>query len=102
MVFTPIHREDITKEEMKKSMESLMFLTEKRDGTVKARACANGSVQREYVLRDKAASPTVISESVFIMSSIDVKENRDVMTCDILNAFVQTEIKKEKIARDPR
>ena len=33
MVFTPIHREDITNEEMKKSMESLMFLTEKCDGT---------------------------------------------------------------------
>ena len=61
-VFTPIHREDITKEEMKKSMESLMFLTEKRNGTVKARACANGSAQREYAMRDKAASPTVISE----------------------------------------
>ena len=97
MVFTPVHREDITKEEMKKSMESLMFLTEKRDGTVKARACANGSVQRDYVLRDKAASPTVISESVFITSSIEAKEDRDVMTCDIPNAFVQTEIKNQEI-----
>ncbi len=82
---------------MEKSMESLMFLTGKHDGTVKARACANGSVQREYVLRDKAASPTVISESVFITSTIDAKENRDVMTCDIPNAFVQTEIKKQQI-----
>ncbi len=57
---------------------------------------ANGSVQREYVLRDKA-SPTVISESVFITSTIDAKENRDIMTCDIPNAFVQTEIKKQEI-----
>jgi len=97
MVFTPIHRRDITNEEIRKSMESLMFLTEKRDGTVKARACANGSVQREYVVRDKAASPTVISESVFITSCIDAKENRDVMTCDIPNAFVQTEIQNQEI-----
>ena len=97
MVFTPIHRRDITNEELRKSMESLMFLTEKRDGTVKARACANGSVQREYVVRDKAASPTVISESVFITSCIDAKENRDVMTCDIPNAFVQTEIQNQEI-----
>ena len=97
MVFTPIHREDITKEEIRKSMESLMFLTEKRDGTVKARACANGSIQREYLMRDKAASPTVISESVIITSCIEAKENRDIMTCDIPNAFVQTEIKKQEI-----
>ena len=97
MVFTPIHRRDITNEEIRKSMESLMFLTEKRDGTVKARACANGSVQREYVVRDKAASPTVISESVFITSCIDAKENRDVMTCDIPNALVQTEIQNQEI-----
>ena len=99
MVFRPIHRDDITKEEMEKSMESLMFLTEKRDGTVKARACANGSVQREYVMRGKAASPTVISESGFITSTIDAKENRDVMACDIPNAFVQTEIKEQEIGK---
>ncbi len=64
---------------------------------MKARACANGSAQREYVLRDKAASSTVISESVFITSTIDAKENRDVMTCDIPNALVQTEIKNQEI-----
>ena len=97
MVFKPVHRKDITKEEMDRSMESLIFLTEKRDGIVKARACANGSVQREYVMREKAASPTVISESVFITSTIDAKENRDVMTYDVPNAFVQTEIKEQEI-----
>jgi len=97
MVFTPIHREDITKEEIRKSMESLMFLTEKRDGTIKARACANGSVQRDYLLREKVASPTVISESVIITSCIEAKENRDIMTCDIPNAFVQTDINEQEI-----
>jgi len=66
---------------------------------VKARGCANVSVQREYVLRDKAASPTVISESVFIISTIDAKENRDVMTCDITNAFLQIEVKKQEIKK---
>ena len=48
-------------------------------------------------MREKAASPTVISESVFITSTIDAKENRDVMTCDIPNTFVQIEIKKQEI-----
>jgi len=90
MVFKPVHRKDITKEEMDRSMESLIFFTEKRDEMMKARACADGSVQREYVLRDKAASPTVISESVFITSVIDAKQNRDVMTCDIPNALSET------------
>ena len=69
-------------------------MVEKRDGRVKARFCANGSTQREYVDRDQAASPTVMTESIFITSAIDAKQERDVMTCDIPNAFVQTKIEE--------
>jgi hypothetical protein len=73
-------------------MESLIFLTEKRDGTIKGRACANGSIQRNYIDKDDAASPTVGTEAILITGVIDAKEKRDVMTADIPNAFVQTEV----------
>jgi len=76
-------------------MNSVAFLTEKRDET--RRMCANRSTQREYVLRDEVASPTVISESVFITAVIDAKQKRYLMTCDIPNAFIQTEIKEQQI-----
>ena len=93
-VYYPIKVGDLTQKERKRAMESLLFIVEKRDGRVKARFCANGSTQREYMDRDATTSPTVMTESIFITSVIDAKQNRDVMTCDIPNAFVQTEIEE--------
>jgi hypothetical protein len=52
----------------------LIFLKEKRDGKIKARLCANGSVQREHVAKEEAAAPTVALESVFVTATIDAKE----------------------------
>eukprot|EP00957_Ditylum_brightwellii_P131487 10029325-Ditylum_brightwellii.AAC.1 len=45
-VFKPIHVHQLTKLEKQRAMEILIFLTEKRDKSIKARACANGSTQR--------------------------------------------------------
>jgi len=52
----------------------LIFLKEKRDGNVKARSCANGSVQREHVAKEEAAAPTIALKSVFVTATIDAKE----------------------------
>ena len=72
-------------------------MVEKRDTSIQGRACANGRLQREYMERDEAASPTTMTESVMITATIDAKQNRDVMTADIPNAFVQVDIdEKEK------
>jgi hypothetical protein len=38
-----------------------MFLKEKRCGTIKGRGCADGRPQRDYMTKDKTASPTVAS-----------------------------------------
>jgi hypothetical protein len=92
VVFEPNSIEKMTKLERKRSMESLIFLTKKRDGTIKARVCANGSTQRAYIAREEASSPTAASEAIIITGVIDAKQKRDVMTLDIPNAFVQTEI----------
>jgi Reverse transcriptase (RNA-dependent DNA polymerase) len=81
-------------------MESLIFLVEKRDGRIKARACANGSTQREYINKEDSASPTVATESILLTAAVEAKEGRDMMTADIPNAFVQTNIEvdnKEKM-----
>ena len=73
-------------------MESLIFLTEKRDSKIKARTCANGSTQREYTLKEEATSPTAATESIIITGVVEAKQNRDVMTLDVPNVFVQTSI----------
>jgi hypothetical protein len=49
VVFEPISIEEMTKLEMKRAMESLICLTEKRDETVKAKVCENGSTQQAYI-----------------------------------------------------
>ena len=94
IVFWPRHKKDLTPEELEKIMESLIFLAEKRDGRVKARTCANGSVQRDYISKEESASPTVSTEAVLLTGVVDAKEGRDVMISVIPNAFVQTGAEK--------
>ena len=91
-LFTPILPHKITSTERKRSMNTLVFFTEKRDGTIETRVCANGSTQRSYIERYKAANPTVSTEALMITSVIEAKQKRDVVTLDIPNAFIQTPI----------
>ena len=54
--------------------------------------CANGSTQRVYIFRKNATSRTASSESMITIGVIDAKHKIDVMTLDVPNAFLQTEI----------
>jgi hypothetical protein len=92
VVFEPIHIEEMTTLERKRSMESLIFLAEKRDDTIKARMCVNGSTQQTYIAREEATSPTAVTDAILITGVIDAKQKRDVMTLDVPNTFVQTPI----------
>ena len=49
-------------------------------------------VQREYVNHEDASSPTAATESILLTATINAEEGRDIMTVDIPNAFVQTEL----------
>ena len=100
--FNPIDVTTLSKEESDRVLESLIFLTEKRDGSTKARTCVNGSKQRLWTDKEDSASPTVLLESVMITSVIDAKEGRDVAIIDIPNAFVQTEMEGERVVMKMR
>ena len=69
VVFRPVNVSDLSPQEKKRALESLIFLVEKRDGRVKGRACANGSTQREYINKEDAASPTAVTESILLNNS---------------------------------
>ena len=73
-------------------MESLIFLSDKRDGTTKGRMCANGSTQRRCIPMEEASSPALITQSVLITIVMDAKKEIDVVSMDIPNAFVQTKV----------
>ena len=63
-----------------------MFLIEKQDGTIKGRACADGSKQRrdESYNKHDYASPTCAKNSIMVTSAIEAKEGRDMAIIDIL------------------
>ena len=56
--------------------------------------CANGNPQRQWINRDHVSSPTVSTEATMLTSVIEAKEERDVASCDIPNAFIQTELEE--------
>ena len=89
--FSPRNANTLSRDERRNALTSLMFLTEKRSGEVKARACANGSVQRTHIAKDEAAAPTVSPDAIFVQATIYAHEHRDVATCDIPGAFLQAD-----------
>ena len=89
--FKPRDPKTLSREDRRNALTSLMFLTEKRTGEVKARACANGSTQRDHIAKEEATAPTVTSESIFIQGTIYAHEHRDVATCDIPGAFLHAD-----------
>jgi len=89
--FRPCNPRSLTRDECRHALSSLMFLTEKRTGEVKARACANGSVQRQHIAKEEADAPTVTSEAIFVQSTIYAHKNRGIATCDIHGAFLQAD-----------
>ena len=86
--FIPLNPSTLTQEQKERAIASLIFLTEKRDGTIKARQCADGRKQRKYTDKSDSASPTVSNEAIFITCAIDAKEGRDVAIIDLPGAFL--------------
>jgi hypothetical protein len=67
-----------------------MFLKQKRDGKIKGRTVARGNKQRDYISKEDASSPVLLS------CIIDAEEERDVAVVDILNAFIHTRVENER------
>ncbi len=58
--------------------------------------CINGAPQQGYIPKEDAASPTVLTESSFIMAAIAASKKRRVRGCaDIPSAFVNTGMGKD-------
>lgn len=77
------------------ALESMMFLKEKRDGSIKWRACADGHKQRETATPGDAASPTVLVESVMITAAVEAHEGCDVAVVDVPGAFLSADMDEE-------
>jgi hypothetical protein len=95
IVYTHVHAHKLPREQKHQTLESLIFLTKKKCGRIKARACANGSKQRSYIAKENVISPTVATDSVFITSAIEAYQRRcRMMTMDIPGAFLHAKTGK--------
>jgi hypothetical protein len=98
-VMTPINKCDLTPEERKGALQYLMFLKEKRCGTIKGRGYAEGRSQRSYMTKEETSSPTVATEALILACVIDAIERRNVATCDIPGAFMQSDMKGKVVMK---
>ena len=89
---SPVKLRDLSDEEARKALETVTIMLRKKNGTVKTRTCANGSVQRNWMSKEDVASPTAAPESVMLTSLADAIERRYVVSCDIPNAFIQADV----------
>jgi hypothetical protein len=74
-----------------KALNYLMFLKGKRCGKVKARGCADGRPQSEYISKDESSSLTVSIYALMTSCLMDAVEGRKVAACDIPGAFLQAD-----------
>ena len=75
--FAPVDPKQCTPTELKKAQVALMFVTEKRDGTIKARTVYNGKPTRVFYNKEEAKSPTVSLEGLMLTMCVDASEGRD-------------------------
>ena len=81
----------VTYEMIKISLGYLMFLKRKRCGKVKARGCADGRPQPEYITILESSSPTVKTHALFLSYLVDEIEGRKIIVADIPGAFLSAD-----------
>ncbi|KAG7363646.1 reverse transcriptase RNA-dependent DNA polymerase [Nitzschia inconspicua] len=87
-----VDSQTLTREQRRAALRYLMFLKQKRCGTIKGRGCADGRKQRLYKTKEETSSPALSIEALFLSCVIDAYERRYVLTCDIPGAFMQAKM----------
>ena len=100
--FKPVYWKQLSREQKRQDLESLIFIKQKRCGRLKGRTCADGRKQRDKFTKEETSSPTVALELVSLTSVIHAKENIDVATLELPNDFIQTNIRDECVLKKLR
>jgi hypothetical protein len=91
-VFKPEQKSSLTRQEILKTLGSIILIKEKWCGRIKARAYADGRPQRLLYEKHEASLPTVRTESGILASVIDAAEEREVAVYDILGVNLHAEL----------
>ena len=80
---------NLTWDIIKQALGYIMFLKRKRSGKMKARGCADGRPQREYITKEESSLPTVSLYALMGPFLMDAMDERKVITVNIPGAFLQ-------------
>jgi hypothetical protein len=94
--FHPVKYINLDGRQRSKIIRSHMFLKQKRDGKLKLRLVANGSMQ-ERSTSTYVSSPTVSTEALLITIAIEAYERRKVVHVDIDGAYIHADMEGEVI-----
>lgn len=86
--FIPIQADDLTPTQRSTALTSLMFLTKKRDGTIKACTCTDGRLQCKHITKDKTTSPTISTDSIFMLAAINAHKRCCIKSSDLPGTFL--------------
>jgi hypothetical protein len=81
----------LSQEAKDKALPILMFMVLKRNGSLKTRGCANGSVQRLYTNKEDVSSPTPDFYAFKFVCAVIAREGRDAASVDLPGFFLQTD-----------
>jgi hypothetical protein len=98
-VMQAVSKSDLTYDKRRGALRYIMFLKEKRCGKIKGRGCADGRPQCDYMTKEDTSSPTVATEALMLSCMINATKNRDVATCDIPGAFMQSKMEGKVIMK---
>ena len=94
--FGEIDYSSLTQEMKDRALPILMFMIMKRNGDLKSRGVANGSLQRLYTNKDDCLLPTPDFYAFKYIIAVIAKEDRDCATVDLPGFFLQIEADKDK------
>ena len=94
--FHAIAVSELSQRERRRAQEGLMLLTRKKSGDIKGRLLYNGKGTRIWISREDKSNPTVLNESSMLTCAIDTFEQRNIMTLNIPNTYIQAEVPPQK------
>lgn len=91
-VFQPLRALILTKEQKHYALRLMTTVTKERYGRIKGHTCADGRKQQGYISKNESASPMVSLEALMKIILTVVHEDRQVMTTNIVGAYLNTDM----------
>jgi len=91
-VFRAKSEKELTREQKGEALRAINLITKKRDGRIKGRTVADGSVQKDLYEKSQTASPTISTDALLISLIVDAHEQRDVAVADVVAVYLKADM----------